>query len=139
MYNPNKLLRVMSWMLDWQFAVSTANECNNVTAPANSLCQTTDTSGQTFEERVCNCPGVCLASAVGRANKSTLTAAQIAGIGVGTAAFVILAILLAVFYVRKKKRKVQPGKTAESSATTTPLTSSFANLTKLGSSPMSPL
>lgn len=126
----------------WQLTYSSANECFNVTAPKNPLCLTNDTSGLSFTQRVCNCPGVCLASALSRAG-SSLNATKIGGIGVGVA--VALLLLLALLWfgcLGRRHNHLLPGK-AEAPIkshhrTATTSSSSSTGKFRSGSFPSSP-
>lgn len=89
--------------LPCSFALSTANQCQNVTAPPNVLCPHTDTSGLTFLQRICNCSGVCLASEAAN-GRSSLTPGEIGGIGVGVSISAILVLAVLVFLFHRKRR-----------------------------------
>lgn len=102
--NTDGIFNLVPPLLPCPFALSTANQCPNVTAPANALCPHTDTSGLTYRQRICDCPGVCLASVEDRsANSSTLPAWKLAvGIASGAILFIMCAIFVRMFVLRHK-------------------------------------
>uniref|UniRef100_A0A7I4BV55 Protein kinase domain-containing protein n=1 Tax=Physcomitrium patens TaxID=3218 RepID=A0A7I4BV55_PHYPA len=69
-----------------------ANQCNEPGALSDALCLNTDKSGLSFEQRFCNCSGVCSPKVINR--KSSLSPALIAGIGVGVGIIVMVAFAL---------------------------------------------
>ncbi len=79
--------------------LSTLNQCPRVPLPVDTLCTQTDTSGQTFQERVCNCPGMCL---VPVEPHHSLKSSEISAIAIGGGASLIVIIMLIVFLMRRR-------------------------------------
>ncbi|KAG0568493.1 hypothetical protein KC19_6G023200 [Ceratodon purpureus] len=119
--------------LPCNFALSTANQCPSVTAPANVLCPNTDTSGLTFTQRVCDCPGVCLASVINR--RSSLTPGQIGGIGVGVSVSALL--VLALIFLCYRKGRLENEKRTAFAFAEKPSSDSLMSKFKPGSAPLS--
>lgn len=85
--------------LPCKFMLSTLNQCPRVPLPVDTLCTQTDTSGQTFQERVCNCPGMCL---VPVEPHHSLKSSEISAIAIGGGASLIVIIMLIVFLMRRR-------------------------------------
>jgi hypothetical protein len=91
-----------------QLQLSALNSCPSVVAPANPICPGNDTSGVTFEERVCTCPPQCKAPP-GDAGATGVSPAVYGAVG-GGGALVVLALAGLIVYCcrrRSKTRKVQ--------------------------------
>jgi hypothetical protein len=91
-----------------QLQLSALNSCPSVVAPANPICPGNDTSGVTFEERVCTGPPQCKAPP-GDAGATGVSPAVYGAVG-GGGALVVLALAGLIVYCcrrRSKTRKVQ--------------------------------
>ncbi|CAM6030389.1 unnamed protein product [Sphagnum balticum] len=86
--------------LPCKFKLSTLNQCPGVSPPVDTLCTQTDTSGQTFQERVCNCPGMCL---VPVEPHHSLKSSEISAIAIGGASLIVIIMLIVLLTCRRCK------------------------------------
>jgi len=84
--------------LPCKFKLSTSNQCPGVPPPVDTLCTQTDTSGQTFQERVCNCPGICL---VPVEPHHSLKSSEISAIAIGGASLIVIIMLIMFLMCRR--------------------------------------
>lgn len=95
--------------LSCNVTLSELNTCPNVVAPANPLCPTNDTSGVSYEERVCNCPPTCKAPKTGD-TKSSPSRDVIIGVTIGGILLALVVAALLTLYCCKRRfedRKIE--------------------------------
>ena len=98
-----------------QEQLSTLNSCPNVAVPANPICLANDTSGISFEERVCNCPPQCQAPpATGTSSSAKTTSPAVYGAAGAVGAIALIALAGLIFYCYRRKSKVPKVENKES-------------------------